>query len=322
MGRERDQNADWEHAWERGCAAMAGVTRRRVSGSSPGIEIALLDWGGEGDLIVLHHATGFCGANLAPIANGLRDRYRVIAIDARGHGDSTSISPSENEQAYGWSTLAEDFEVATRAILQRVGAKKVKLAVGHSFGGALVLAAAQRDPDLIEKALLCDPVIFSPPTEAEAEAQAEAPSRKFDLAAGARNRRNEFDSFAAAYAHFASKRLFSDFPTEALSLYVGEGLREAPNGGVCLKCEPAVEAAVFENAALSSLFEDVEKVRAEVLLLHATQGNFDRERYDALIARIPHGRVESLEVGHLFPMEEPARVLAAIDEMMSSGGGS
>jgi pimeloyl-ACP methyl ester carboxylesterase len=298
---------------------MNGVIRRRVSGSSPGLEIALLDWGGEGDLVLLHHATGFCGATLAPIANALRDRYRVIAIDARGHGDSTSISPGENEGAYLWSTLAEDFDVAMKAILQLVGVETVKLAVGHSFGGALVLAAAQREPDLIEKILLCDPVVYSPSAEAMGDVKGEetAASPKFDLAAGARKRRSEFDSFADAYAHFASKSLFANFPPEALSLYVGEGLRESPDGGVRLKCAPEVEAAVFGSAALSDLFGEVEKVRAEVLLLHATRGNFDRERYDALIARIPLGRVESLDVGHLFPMEEPARVLDAIDELLS-----
>ena len=56
-----------------------GVRRGRVATSEPGVELAYLDWGGDGELIVLHHAVGFSAACYAPIAHRLRDRYRLIA---------------------------------------------------------------------------------------------------------------------------------------------------------------------------------------------------------------------------------------------------
>ena len=68
--------------------------------------------------------------------------------------------------------MAHDLHVAMKEILGIVGAKKIKLAVGHSFGGSLVLAAAQREPELIEKILLCDPVVFSPMPPEENQARA------------------------------------------------------------------------------------------------------------------------------------------------------
>ena len=40
-------------------AILADVIRRRVSLAS-GLEIALLDFGGDGPLALLHHANGFC----------------------------------------------------------------------------------------------------------------------------------------------------------------------------------------------------------------------------------------------------------------------
>ena len=312
MSSESEQEVVWQEAWELGRETLAGVTRHRVAGSAPGVELALLDWGGDGELVIMHHANGFCGATLAPIAKTLSERFRVVTIDARGHGDSTSVSPKEGPESYAWSTLAEDLHVALGEILELAGAERVKLAIGHSFGGALVLVEAQREPARFENILLCDPVIFPAMSEGENEERA----KESGLVAATLKRRDVFPTRAEAYAHLRSRGLFARFTKEALGLYVGEGLWETEDGEVTLKCAREVEAAVFGSAALSDLFADVEKISAEVLFLHASRGNFDRERYDALAKRMPSGRVESLEVGHLFPLEEPARVLAAVDEMI------
>jgi pimeloyl-ACP methyl ester carboxylesterase len=297
----------WEEAWDRASRTLEGVTRRRVRGSSPDVEIALLDWGGEGDLVLLHHANGFCGAMLAPVAKVLSARYRVVAVDARGHGDSTSVAPGGEPDPYAWSALAADLHAAMLEILGIVGRDRVEIAIGHSFGGALMLASAQREPARFGKLLLCDPVILPDPAEGA------PPARGPDLAAGARKRRAEFSSRAEAYAHFRTRRLFADFTPEALALYVGEGMVETADGRFALKCRPEVEAAIFSAAAWAGLYADVEQISAEVLFLHALRGNFLHERYQRLAGRIKHASVESLDVGHLFPMEEPEQVLGRID---------
>jgi pimeloyl-ACP methyl ester carboxylesterase len=130
-----------------------------------------------------------------------------------------------------------------------------------------------------------------------------------------------FSTRAEAYAHFRSRGLFANFTKEALGLYVSEGLWETGDGEVTLKCAREVEAAIFGSGALSDLFSDVEKVTAKVLFVHAAQGNFDREKYDSIAARMPRARVESKEIGHLFPMEEPGCVLSAVDELIGVGIG-
>ena len=312
MSSKSELEEDWQEAWALGQASMKDVTRLRVPGSAPGVEIALLDWGGEGELVILHHANGFSGATLAPVANELSNRFRVVAIDARGHGDSTSVSPKEGVDSYAWLTLANDLHVAIEHILELVGVDRVKLAIGHSFGGALVLVEAQKESALFENILLCDPVIFPAMSERDNEARA----RESGLVAATLKRRDRFPTRAEAYAHLRSRGLFSRFTKEALGLYVGEGLRETGEGDFELKCKREVEAAIFGSAALSDLFGDVEKIEGNVVILHAALGNFDLERYTALATRMPEGRVESLDVGHLFPMEEPMRVLDAVKELI------
>lgn len=302
----------WRDAWERARKTIDGVTRRRLRGSAPDVEIALLDWGGDGDLVLLHHANGFCAATLAPIANALSDRYRVVAMDARGHGDSTSVPPIGDPNPYDWKVLAADLRAVLRQILEITQRDRVELAIGHSFGGALILESAQKEPALFGNLLLCDPVIVESVTPGEDESG----SRQPDLATGARKRRDRFPTRAEAFEHFRSRALFASFTPEALALYVGEGIGRTPDGDFALKCKPEVEAAIFSSAALTDLFVDADQVTADVTFLHALRGNFSRERYDALAKRMTSARVEGLDVGHLFPLEEPERVLAIVDELI------
>jgi len=49
---------------------LSRVRRRKLALRDSAIEIALLDWGGEGPLALLHHANGFCAAAWAPLQSG------------------------------------------------------------------------------------------------------------------------------------------------------------------------------------------------------------------------------------------------------------
>ena len=75
---------------------------------------------------------------------------------------------------------------------------------------------------------------------------------------------------------------------------------------------------IFSSAALTDLSRGAEEISADVLFVHALRGNFLRQRYDNLASRIPSARVESFDLGHLFPMEEPERVLEIIDDLMTN----
>jgi pimeloyl-ACP methyl ester carboxylesterase len=314
LSRGRQDEVSWQDAWERARKTLDGVTRRRVRGSQSDVEIALLDWGGEGDLVLMHHANGFCGATLAPIASALRGRYRVVAIDARGHGDSTSVAPTGDPDPYAWKALAADLLAATHEILAIVERDRVELAIGHSFGGALMLDSARLEPGLFGKLLLCDPVIVEAVETGDEATRPRGP----DLAVGARKRRHLFPTREEAFEHFRSRGIFADFTPEALALYVGEGIGPTPDGAFALKCRPEIEAAIFSSAALTDLSRGAEEISADVLFVHALRGNFLRQRYDDLASRIPSARVESFDLGHLFPMEEPERVLAIIDDLMTN----
>ena len=82
------------------------VRRSRVALPTRGAEFALVDWGGEGPLCLFTHANGFCADTFGLVAERLRERYRVVGFDSRGHGDSTQLPAPD---AYEWEEFTEHF---------------------------------------------------------------------------------------------------------------------------------------------------------------------------------------------------------------------
>ena len=118
--------------------------------SSLGIRIHVVEWGDPAapPLLLCHgfwdHARSF--ATLAPL---LATRYRVAAMDARGHGDS------EWGGAYAWHAHIHDVAEVIRSF-----ATPVHL-VGHSMGGGHVIDAARAVRDRTRQVVNIDG--FGPP---------------------------------------------------------------------------------------------------------------------------------------------------------------
>ncbi len=267
-----------------------------------GVEIAFLDWGGDGPLALLHHATGFCKGMWARVASGLSPRYRVIAIDARGHGDSSKL---EGPTAYGWDEFALDVLAVAERLASRHG-RRIALGMGHSFGGTSLLGAAARRPELFERLVLLDPVAHRPePTEPEAVGRQNA------LSEGALRRRSEWPSREAARDAWAQRSVFKDWQPEAFDFYALDGLRERGDGSVTLKCPPIVEAAIFSEGKRLDIAALARGNRVPTLWLWGARGHFARAAYEALAASMQSARVESLDAGHLLLMERPDLVVEA-----------
>src|SRR3954447_18535795 len=119
----------------------------RVS-STNGVTIELHDLGGDGEPLIICHATGFCGRAYEPLAVGLRGFFHVWAIDFRGHGDSTV--PADGD--FAWTGMAEDLLAAVDA----VGVPSSS-GFGHALGGGVLFRAALARPGLLDSAYLYEP---------------------------------------------------------------------------------------------------------------------------------------------------------------------
>ena len=280
---------------------LAQARRRRLALPGAGVEIALLEWQSDAPLALLHHANGFCGALFAPLVERLRPHFHVVAMDARGHGDSSLPPEGAVGAAFSWDVLRDDLLAVARALLAETGRERIALGLGHSFGGTLMLASEGSAPGLFERLLLLDPVILPAMTREEAQAHAS----DVGLAERARRRRAVFASRQQARAHFGSRELFRKWLPRALDLYVNEALRARRDGQVELKCPGAVEACIFEGAHTLDVAGLAAHVDCPVEIVWASQGNFPREVYEELTKSMPRARVVAAETGHLIPMEKP-----------------
>lgn len=94
---------------------------------------------GRGSPVVLLHANAHDHADFDLIAPALAEKYRVIAIDAPGHGASAWTLPPEK-------ITAVQIADAQAEVIQRLGLKK-PVFIGNSIGGFTALRYALRYPE-------------------------------------------------------------------------------------------------------------------------------------------------------------------------------
>ena len=285
--------------------ALLARATPRVFQLAGGVEIAALDWGGDGPLALLHHANGFCKGTWALVADALRPRWCVVAIDARGHGDS---SKPEGPGAYLWHRFADDLiGVADQLAVER--GQPIALGIGNSFGGTALLGASGQRPELFERLLLADAVI---PRLVDPSLPLDHQPHVRRLVDGARRRRHHWPSRAAAREWCTGRSLFAGWRPDAIELYLLDGMHERPGGDLELKCPGEVEAAIFAGSGSVDAFALAGAVRVPTRFLHAARGDFPRPVYEAIAASMPDATVETLDSGHLVPMEHPELIAAAV----------
>jgi len=97
-------------------------------------------------LILLHGVTGHA-RTWDEEAAALASRYRVLALDQRGHGDS---DPSPNAD-YTVATMAAD----VAAFADALGLARISI-VGLSMGGRVAMAFAGRAPQRVDRLVIVD----------------------------------------------------------------------------------------------------------------------------------------------------------------------
>lgn len=115
-----------------------------------GVSLNVLEKGqGSVTLIFLHYFGG-SALEWQSVMNALAGRYRCIAIDLRGHGDSDAP-----ETSYSVDNMADDIA----GLINSLGVQDFAL-IGHSMSGKVALALAARQPTGLLSLVLVSP---SPP---------------------------------------------------------------------------------------------------------------------------------------------------------------
>lgn len=115
-----------------------------------GLKVHVRAWGsGPADALLIHGASSDIGVWEPTVAPLLKSRYRVLAYDRPGMGETRS-------RPRGSQALAAQARIAA-GVIETAGLRR-PIVVGHSYGGAVALRLALDRRDLVSGLLLIAPV--------------------------------------------------------------------------------------------------------------------------------------------------------------------
>lgn len=140
-----------------GCLALLACTQEappveedtadaQVVASADGVPIAYEMWGTATPAVILVHGWSCDRSYWDAQVESLSRRFRVVTLDLAGHGASGLGRDDWSIQAFGGDVAA---------IVEELEFESVVL-VGHSMGGDVIVEAARRFPDRVERLVWVD----------------------------------------------------------------------------------------------------------------------------------------------------------------------
>jgi pimeloyl-ACP methyl ester carboxylesterase len=245
--------------------------------------------------ILFSHATGFHGRVFTPVAEHLTG-HSCTSFDYRGYGDTAA--PTGTPLA--WEHFGDDAVAMAQHVFSRHRQQPI-VGVGHSMGGAALIMAALREPQLFAALIVFEPIIFPP--EVRTQAGSSNP-----LADVTRRRRRTFTSYGEAISNFAAKPPLSSLHPDALAAYVHFGFTQTTDG-VSIKCDPEFEAQTYEMGAYHDTWQALGQLRTPTWVIAGAHADRSPAAIAPLIAeRIPESTfVEWRDLGHFGPLDNPVR---------------
>lgn len=110
------------------------------------LTFSYLDSGGNGPILIALHAHWMEGVTFASLASALAPRWRVVALDQRGHGNSDHAA----------TYTRDDYLNDLTALFTHLKIKKPTVLLGNSLGGINAFHFAARYPDLVRALIIED----------------------------------------------------------------------------------------------------------------------------------------------------------------------
>ena len=214
------------------------VDARIVTVERDAFRVRALDWGGDGPALLLLHPNGMGAGFFEPLALAVRDTFRPVAVDLRGHGGTDTPA---TRSGFGFAEMAAD----VLTVLDDLGIDET-VAVGESLGGGVSVLVDEQRPGVIRRLLLCEPVAFSPDGRTLRPSGTGHGDGGNYMSTIARKRRAVWPDRDTVYESYRRRPPFDVVAPEALAAYVRWGFVDRSDGQVELACAPEVEATIFE----------------------------------------------------------------------------
>jgi pimeloyl-ACP methyl ester carboxylesterase len=255
-----------------------------------GANLRCLDYGGAGPPALLLH--GLCGeaSDWAGTAAWLRRRWRVLALDQRGHGGSDRTPGRYDRAAYVADAVAAIEQLAPAPVVL----------IGQSMGGLNAYLVASRRPDLVRALVV---------VEAQAAANPD----------GARSMREWLRSLPLSFADADAARAFmqeAGFPGETWR----ELLEEHSDGWAPRFDVEGAIASTFDFGE-RDYWEEWNAIGCPVLVAGGAESEMAQSELRRMAASLRAGRYAVVEgAGHNLHLDRPDAWRAVLERFLAEIG--
>lgn len=281
-------------------AACCAVTAAQTAAPRPddrtllvnGLRLHFLDWGANGPPLILVHGLDRHAHTFDHIAPHFASRFHVIAVDMRGHGDSTW----DPEARY----FVEDYVRDVEGLVQMLGLRNIAI-WGNSTGGRVAQVFAGLHPDLVTHMISEDV----------------GPERPQQIADSYGRRVTEAQAGWATEAEVIEqvRRSNPGMSDASIATYVRYGTMRSPEGRIVWKRDPRVQ----QGFVVTDLWAPISKITAPALYIIGGRSTIvPLETQERLKKTLPKVEVVTIPgVGHYPSDEKPSEVLAIVDAFLS-----
>jgi pimeloyl-ACP methyl ester carboxylesterase len=265
----------------------ARTFQRRTMGGAA-VELRGWEWPGDPPATLLLHGIGNYGRYWDFFADAVAGRLRLVATDARGHGES-----GRPANAY----TPQDFVADAVAVLDTLQLDRV-VVVGHSMGGTHAIRLAAANPERVERLVIVD---AGPEPMAEGSARA----RRLSL--------ERPDRFANADDALAYLRRTS--PGYGADVYANRmrWLFREDDGGLTWRSSHDALTSIISGARHGDLWDAVRAIRCPVLVVRGTRSNvLSADVAQRMISTLAVGQLFELDAGHNVALDRPKELAEAV----------
>jgi pimeloyl-ACP methyl ester carboxylesterase len=258
-----------------------------------GLRIHYVDWGGEGKPpLVMVHGLDRVARTFDHLATRFTSKYRVIAIDMRGHGDS------------GWDPqaryLVEDHVGDLEGVVQQLKLRDLVL-WGNSTGGRVVQVFAGKHPELVSRVISEDV----------------GPERPRQIADNyAKRVQQEQAGWASQEELLAQLRKSNPRMSPAvLEPYVRYGTKKRADGRIEWKRDPQL----VKGFVATELWQFVRNIKSPILYIIGGRSNIvPPETQDELRKSLPNAQLITIpDVGHYPSDEQTDEVVRIVNRFLA-----
>ena len=258
-----------------------------------GLRIHYVDWGGDGKPpMVMVHGLDRNARTFDHLATRFTSKYRVLAIDMRGHGDS------------GWDPqgryLVEDHVGDLEGVVQQLSLRDLVL-WGNSTGGRVVQVFAGKHPELVSRVISEDV----------------GPERPRQIADNyAKRVQQEQAGWASQDELLAQLRKSNPRMSSAvLEPYVRYGTKTRADGRIEWKRDPQL----VKGFVATELWRFVRNIKSPILYILGGRSNIvPPETQDELRKTLPNAQLITIpDVGHYPSDEQTEEVVRIVNRFLA-----